>query len=345
MELLPLVCLCLLTWSGTTFADGNDPGVIRVVVFEDDDAVLPCSFGSVNIEHQVFDWKKDGQEVFIYDNGRTYGNGMSGQDKQFEGRVEHFPNLLKSGNASIVIRPAKLADSGSYTCDSVQNGVSTTRSRIKLIVGVAANPSVTSLKTTKDWVLLQCVVQGASPKPEVVWQDSSGHNLTAKEQVSERGGCYDITLKTNVTKTDNYTCVATQEEINHRLYAWTDVYISGAPQLHMSVVYGLKAGVQLQCDVQGASPQPNVHWKDSDGNILPAEKSQVSEEGGHYRITLQATVTETKRYHCVVTQEKTNRQTEASVFVNGAGVQLHGSDDVSRKVMIGLIAAVLAELL
>ncbi|GLD74508.1 CD276 antigen-like isoform X1 [Lates japonicus] len=224
MELLPL-CVCLLTWSETTFADGND--VIKKVVFEDNEAVLPCSFGSENIENQIFDWKKDGQDVFLYDRGRTYGNGLSGQHEQFKGRVEHFQDLLKSGNASIVIRPTKVTDSGNYTCVSVQNGVSTTRSRIELIVGAAPEPSVTSLQTTKDWSLLQCVVRGASPKPEVVWQDSSGHNLTAKEQVTDRGGRYDVTLHTTVTKTGNYTCVATQEEINHWTAAWIHVYISG----------------------------------------------------------------------------------------------------------------------
>ncbi|XP_018545950.1 butyrophilin-like protein 1 isoform X4 [Lates calcarifer] len=340
MELLPLVCLCLLTWSGTTFADGNEPKIIGVT--EGSDVTLPCSLSSrESIELKRFEWRKDGQkDVFLFDGGSRF---TSGQDPQFKGRVSHFKDELKNGNASITIRDTKLTDSGNYTCDFPGRQET---SHIQLVVGAAPKPFIRILGETKDGELVQCEVSGASPKPLVQWKDSSGNILPAKDpQVSERGGRYDITLQTTVTETGNYTCVSTQEEINHQIYSETFVRVNGAPQLHMSVVYGLKAGVQLQCDVQGASPQPNVHWKDSDGNILPAEKSQVSEEGGHYRITLQATVTETKRYHCVVTQEKTNRQTEASVFVNGAGVQLHGSDDVSRKVMIGLIAAVLAELL
>ncbi|XP_050924438.1 hemicentin-1 isoform X2 [Lates calcarifer] len=321
MELLPLVCLCLLTWSGTTFADGNDPGVIRVVVFEDDDAVLPCSFGSVNIEHQVFDWKKDGQEVFIYDSGRTYGDGLSGQDKQFEGRVEHFPDLLKSGNASIVIRRTEVTDSGSYTCDSVQNGVSTTQSRIELIVdpvliegrplilAAAPEPYVTILDQTNDRALLQCEVRGIFLKPEVEWQDSSGNILPAEEpQVSERGGRY--SLQTTVTKTDRYRCVVTQEEINHQVHSETFVFMNGAaPKPRIKTINETKDWVLLQCEVQGAFPKPEVQWQDSSGNILPAEEPQVSERGGRYDITLQTTVTETDTYRCVATQEEINHQT------------------------------------
>ena len=73
-----------------------------------------------------------------------------------------------------------------------------------MFTGAAPKPSVTSLKVAKDWALLQCEVEGASPKPLVQWQDSDGNILLAEEQVSERGGSYDIILKTTVTKTDHY---------------------------------------------------------------------------------------------------------------------------------------------
>lgn len=104
---------------------------IRVVVREDSDVVLNCST-SGTVRDQVFDWKKDGgAEVFIYARGRTYGEGMSGQDAQFTGRVEHFPEALDSGNASIKIKQAKVLDSGSYTCEVPP----LKRSHVSLVVG------------------------------------------------------------------------------------------------------------------------------------------------------------------------------------------------------------------
>ena len=94
-----------------------------------------------------------------------------------------------------------------------------------LFTGAAPEPSVTILDQTENWALLQCEVRGAFPKPKLHWQDGAGNILQAEEpKVTERG---DIILQTTVTKTDNYRCVATQEEINHQIYAETYVPIHG----------------------------------------------------------------------------------------------------------------------
>ena len=86
-----------------------------------------------------------------------------------------------------------------------------------VFTGASPRPYVTILDHTEDGVLLQCEVHGAFPKPKVEWRDSSGNMVPAAEpQVSERGGSYDVILQTTVTKTDNFSCVATQEEINHQ---------------------------------------------------------------------------------------------------------------------------------
>ncbi|XP_076602150.1 butyrophilin-like protein 1 [Chaetodon auriga] len=234
MKLLPVVSLCLLTCSETTSADGN------VVVEEGRDVILPCSL-STSVQSELFDWKKDGQkEVFLYDAGVHYNNGRSGQDEHFKGRVSHFENELKLGNASIIIRNTKVADSGNYTCDFprlqprqtfnielVVDPILKDR-RDKNIAGAATEPYVTILDETKDWSLLQCLVRGASPKPKVEFQDSNGNMVPAHEpQVSERGGSYDVTLQATVTKTDRFRCVVTQKEIHHQTYAEIYVNING----------------------------------------------------------------------------------------------------------------------
>ncbi|KAI4799547.1 hypothetical protein KUCAC02_016860, partial [Chaenocephalus aceratus] len=93
--------------------------------------------------------------------------------------------------------------------------------------GAASEPSVLILDQTKDKSLLQCLVRGAFPKPLLQWRDSSGNMVPAAEpQVSERGGSYDVILQTTVTKTDNYSCVASQEEIKSKP-AYIYVSLSG----------------------------------------------------------------------------------------------------------------------
>ncbi|XP_041800710.1 V-set domain-containing T-cell activation inhibitor 1-like [Chelmon rostratus] len=111
--------LCVLILSGTITAYEDGSGVKEVFVTEGSDVLLPCSPSTKqNIEQELFDWRKDGQKnIFVYDAGLHYNNGRAGQDEQFKGRVSHFSDELKHGNASIIIRNTMMADSGDYTCD------------------------------------------------------------------------------------------------------------------------------------------------------------------------------------------------------------------------------------
>ncbi|XP_038552534.1 butyrophilin subfamily 2 member A1-like isoform X4 [Micropterus salmoides] len=224
--MIPLsFCFFLLDLCGIILGHANGSGDVRVVVKEGSDAILPCSLSNKeNAEEKLFDWKKDGRkEIFFYDGGLHYNNGRPGQDQQFKGRVSHFQDELKYGNASIIIRNTKVTDSGDYTCDFPRLQQTF---HIQLVVGASPEPYVKILNQTQDVALLQCEVRGASPKPTVEWQDSAGNKLPAEEpQVSERGGSFYIILQTTVMKTDNYRCVATQEEIKHQIHTETYLYI------------------------------------------------------------------------------------------------------------------------
>uniref|UniRef100_A0A3B4G352 Ig-like domain-containing protein n=1 Tax=Pundamilia nyererei TaxID=303518 RepID=A0A3B4G352_9CICH len=230
MELPPLLFLsfCFLTLSGLTFAAESGTPVARVTVKEDADAILPCSLGtSETIESMVFDWKKDGKQVFTYNNGTHHNNDLEDQSAEFKGRVSHFTEELKNGNASIKITDTRLEDKGNYICIFPKSQSGDIRFHIELAVG-AAEPSVTNLDQTNDWALLKCVVKGASPKPTVEWWDSNNQTIPSEEpQVSKKGERFYVTLKTNVTKTDRYHCVATQKEIWHQAHTEINVRLNG----------------------------------------------------------------------------------------------------------------------
>ncbi|XP_049430745.1 selection and upkeep of intraepithelial T-cells protein 3-like [Epinephelus fuscoguttatus] len=239
---LPSLCFCLLAVAGIIPAHGS--GDVTVVVKEGSDAVLPCSLSTKeSISAKLFDWRKAAQkdgkkkEVFFYDAGSHYNNnGRDGQSEQFKGRVSHFPEELKHGNASIIIRNTTVTDSGDYTCDFPRLQPRQTF-HIELVVepilkdrsgenpAATPKPSIRTLNATVG-VLLQCEVRSASPEPHLQWQDSAGNKLPAEEpQVSEREGRYYITLNANVTKSDLYRCVVTQEEISHQTHEETFVFI------------------------------------------------------------------------------------------------------------------------
>ncbi|XP_035854790.1 butyrophilin subfamily 1 member A1-like, partial [Sander lucioperca] len=208
------------------------PGGVKVVVKEDSDVVLPCSLSTKeNIVPGVFAWRKDTQkdeglkEVFYYDAGIHYNNGRPGQSEEFKGRVSHFPDELKHGNSSIIIRNTKISDSGEYTCYFPRLQPPQIF-YIELLVAVTPKPSVTILDATADWALLQCEVHGASLTSGVEWKDSAGNTLPAEETRTPERDHYYITLNTTVTKTDHYLCVVTQEEISHQTHAEIFVHIS-----------------------------------------------------------------------------------------------------------------------
>ncbi|KAF1392291.1 hypothetical protein PFLUV_G00051270 [Perca fluviatilis] len=219
-----------LTLNGLILGQEHGPGGVRVVVKEDSDVVLPCSLSTKeNIVSKLFDWKKvpqkdDDKEVFMYDAGIHYNNGRPGQSEEFKGRVSHFKDQLKHGNASIIIRNTKISDSGNYTCYFPRLHQTF---NIELVVAATPKPSVTILDATAGWVLLQCEVHGASLTSGVEWKDSAGNTLPAEETRTPERDHYYITLNTTVTRTSRYRCVVTQEEISHQTHAEIFVPISG----------------------------------------------------------------------------------------------------------------------
>ncbi|XP_018536820.1 butyrophilin subfamily 1 member A1 isoform X2 [Lates calcarifer] len=323
MELLPLVCLCLLTWSGTTFADGNET---EIRVLEGRNATLPCSLSSrENIGLRRFEWKKGGQKkVLVYDGGVHSNNGFSGQDPQFKGRVSYFEDGLRNGNASITIRDTKLTDSGDYTCEfpgrqekcHIKLVVET-----KIIVLEGRNATLPCSLSSRESIGLRRIEWMKDGQQEVLVYDSSrlsGQDPQFKDRVSYsedglRNGNASITIRdTKVADSGIYTCkFPGRQEICH-----IKLVVGAAPEPSIRILGETKDGELLQCVVRGASPKPKVEWKDSSGNILPAEEPLVTERGGRYNITLQTTVTKTDRYRCVATQEEISHQTYHETFVS-----------------------------
>ncbi|XP_035858123.1 uncharacterized protein LOC116052810 [Sander lucioperca] len=327
MELLPLLCLCLLTRSGITSVQLNGAAPEPSV------KILNLTNNSVLLQCEVQDASPD-LKVELQDSA---GNTLPAEEPQVSERGDRYyitlqTTVFKTDNFSCVVTQEE-TNQQIYAQTFVH------------ISGASPEPYIRTLKATADWALLQCEVRRAAPKPRVEWKDSAGNTLPAEEpQTSERGGSYYITLITTVTKTDNYSCVVTQEEISHQTHAETFVLISGAsPEPYIRTLKATAGWDLLQCEVRRAAPKPKVEWQDSAGNTLPAEETWTSERGGSY-YTLITTVTKTDNYSCVVTQEEISHQTQSETFVHISGKVC---EDSSGKVAIGwmIVALVLGVLI
>nr|XP_024655214.1 butyrophilin subfamily 3 member A2-like [Maylandia zebra] len=112
----------------------------------------------------------------------------------------------------------------------------------------------------------------------------------------------------------NYTC-----DFPSRRKTFRIELVVGAAEPEITIFVRLYGGALLQCDVKNAYPKPTVEWQDSKDQIIPSEKPHVSEQGGHFYITVNTTVEKSGRYHCVATQKEINHQAqkEINVHLNG----------------------------
>ncbi|KAM8757398.1 CD276 antigen-like [Acanthopagrus schlegelii] len=300
---------------------------VRVVVKQDSDAVLPCLIRTKeDIAYQVFDWKKDGQqEVFMYDAGIHYNNGLQGQDEQFKGRVSFFQDQLQNGNASIKITRTKMADSGTYSCDFPRHQSRQT-SIIELVVAVrvvveqdsdAVLPCLISPKEDISGKLFHWVKDGQKVFLYNAGFHSQGEQFKGRvlffEDQLQNGNASIKITRTKMADSGTYSCDFPRHQ--PRQTSIIELVVGAASKPYVTTVKTAD-GMVLQCGVLGASPKPKVEWKDSSGNILPVKDLKETESGGLYDIVLQAALTTTDTFRCVVTQSKISHQTEAQTYAS-----------------------------
>ncbi|XP_029358666.1 butyrophilin subfamily 1 member A1-like [Echeneis naucrates] len=148
-------------------------------------------------------------------------------------------------------------------------------------------------------------------------KDLSGQHEQFKGRVSHfPGGLKDgnASIKisnTKVSDSGKYSCEFRRTNQTQLV----KLLVGAAPKPSVTILNQTKDLALLQCEVYGAFPEPEVQWKDSAGNIIPAEKPDVTKTEGKYNIILQTTVTKTDYYRCVSTQETIRHQIDAKIFV------------------------------
>ncbi|KAG7459119.1 butyrophilin subfamily 2 member A2-like isoform X2, partial [Solea senegalensis] len=162
-------------------------GVSRTYVTEGEDAVLHCS-SVESLENTVVDWKNQNKEVFLYDGGWHYENGLCCQDEQYMGRASLFYDELKNGNASLILNNTRIEDTGTYTCTLPHLSSGIQSSTVELIVGV----SRTYVKEGEDVVLHCSSGDNQSLKDSLIsWKNINGKELFLYElgHHTEDGWC------------------------------------------------------------------------------------------------------------------------------------------------------------
>ncbi|XP_029947497.1 butyrophilin-like protein 1 [Salarias fasciatus] len=113
----------------------------------------------------------------------------------------------------------------------------------------------------------------------------------------------------------NYTCYFPFQEPKRRAQYELIVGAAQEPTLSFNKT---SDGLLLQCVVRGAFPKPRVEWRDSSGNVLPAEPT-FTQKDLSFDVFLQATASTSGFYRCVATQEEIHNEVSADTYVPGPG--------------------------
>lgn len=110
--------------------------------------------------------------------------------------------------------------------------------------GASPKPRLSTVPARPDSLWLVCEVDGAFPEPKVEFLDGAGTRiLPEKNQSMEEDGRYHIKASIHVTKTDDFTCEVTQEQIHHRTSASTSVLTCGPSHLLDSCFWSSRSGL------------------------------------------------------------------------------------------------------
>ncbi|XP_058867791.1 butyrophilin subfamily 1 member A1-like isoform X2 [Acipenser ruthenus] len=267
---------------------GSDQPVIAEAGY---DVILPCHISprvsAVDMEVRWFRERFD-RPVHLYQN---QNDRLSRQDSDYQGRTALSPSALQTGDISLNLRNLRLSDQGVYTC-SADDGRWAEDGQTELIVTgrwrvVGSDQPV--IAEAGDDVILPCRISPrvSAVDMEVRWFrerfDRPVHLYqNQKYQVSKQDRLYwhrtalspsalqtgDISLHLrNIQPSDRgvYTCLTDDGRWNEE--GQTEVIVTALgtqPSISMDSTQGEQT--RLVCRSEGWDPEPEVIWRDRDGN-------------------------------------------------------------------------------
>ncbi|XP_035286557.1 CD276 antigen-like isoform X2 [Anguilla anguilla] len=202
MFLLATVCFVLRFTGSSLAAFEVSVPQQRVLAVRGRPVVLGCSYAPSlgnSLEDLVVTWQTAEDNLVLH----SFYFGRDQLDKQnarYQNRTSMFRPLLGAGNASLRLDRVGPQDSGRYLC-SVDSLLGNGKAEVQLEYAAFYTEPRLNIQVHPSNISLQYQSEGY-PAPQVQWADSTGRNLTAREELSGPGEDGLLSLRTSVTLKD-----------------------------------------------------------------------------------------------------------------------------------------------
>ncbi|XP_061093680.1 butyrophilin-like protein 2 [Conger conger] len=191
-----------------------------VIAVVGEDVVLPTHLKpNISAEDMHIEWFRPQNRdplVHLYLLGESRNEH---QNPSYSGRTALFPEELREGNTSLRLGRVQVSDEGQYSCYIQSKSDNNYRIMVSLEVrAVGTEPVIFREADEEGEVGLLCESKGWYPQPDLIWQDSRGHNLTTEKPEILRDSLGLIAIRTRVVikreGSSRFTCRVLQQKLN-----------------------------------------------------------------------------------------------------------------------------------
>ncbi|KAJ8278830.1 hypothetical protein COCON_G00058960 [Conger conger] len=191
-----------------------------VIAVVGEDVVLPTHLKpNISAEDMRIEWFRPQHRdplVHLYLLGESRNEP---QNPSYSGRTALFPEELREGNTSLRLSRVQVSDEGQYSCYIQSKSDNNYRIMVSLEVrAVGTEPVIFREADEGGEVGLLCESKGWYPQPDLIWQDSGGHNLTTEKPEILRDSLSLIAIRTRVVikreGSRRFTCRVLQQKLH-----------------------------------------------------------------------------------------------------------------------------------
>uniref|UniRef100_A0A4W6E1Q9 Ig-like domain-containing protein n=1 Tax=Lates calcarifer TaxID=8187 RepID=A0A4W6E1Q9_LATCA len=182
------------------------------------------------------------EQTYIYWQGQNNSNTVvhvysrgteeyQHQSKSFNNRTKIFPDLLSSGNFSLIIEPLMLKDDQTSLEVVFMQGNKEREKPCQLTLYVAVPFQEPETEINQANMTATCRTKGGYPKPEIEWSSGDGRTIleVQTKMTSEEDGTYSVSSTADITGLQKVTCRVYNPTLNQTLSASKDMTSSITP--------------------------------------------------------------------------------------------------------------------